>query len=247
MNPLEHALRLAAKGQPVFPCHEDKTPCTTHGFKDASTDPGVIRKWWARWPDALIGAATGIKVCVLDVDLQHAEAQQWYGHANLPLTRKHITRSGGRHLLFQPHPDFKCSTSKIWPHIDTRGAGGYIIWWPAANLEVLHGSMLAPVPEWIVRKLNPPPPPAPPITRTQLAGARARDIEPIVRTIACAPEGQRNVLTFWGACRIAELSRDGRIGRITAIDLIVAAACRAGVPRPEALRTAKSAFRKIGA
>ena len=143
-------------------------PFTAHGFKNASTDPDVIRRWWTRWPDALIGVPTGIKFCVVDVDLQHPEAQEWYGRANLPVTRTHITRSGGRHLLFRPHDEFRCSAGKIWKHVDTRGLGGYIIWWPAEELEVLHAGIVAEVPGWIIAKLNPPPPPPPPPSSTPL-------------------------------------------------------------------------------
>jgi hypothetical protein len=50
MTPLEHGLRLAQKGNAVFPCDNDKRPFTAHGFKDASTDPDLIRRWWTRWP-----------------------------------------------------------------------------------------------------------------------------------------------------------------------------------------------------
>jgi hypothetical protein len=144
------ALELARR-VPVFPCDNDKRPFTAHGFKDASADPDVIRKWWERYPDALIGVPTGIKFVVVDVDLQHAEAQDWYSRANLPATRIHLTRSGGRHILFHPHDKVGCSAGKIWPHVDTRGSGGYIIWWPAEGLDVLHPMVLQPVPELLGR------------------------------------------------------------------------------------------------
>ena len=96
---LDHALSLAARSIPVFPCKPDKRPRTSEELKNASTDVVTIKQWWRNHPDALIGVPTGIKFVVLDCDLQHPEAQEWYTKANLPLTRTHITRSGGRHFL----------------------------------------------------------------------------------------------------------------------------------------------------
>ena len=205
MTPLEHALRLAQKGNAVFPCDNDKRPFTAHGFKDASTDPDVIRRWWTRWPNALIGVPTGIKFCVVDVDLQHPEAQEWYGRANLPVTRTHVTRSGGRHLLFRPHDEFRCSAGKIWKHVDTRGLGGYIIWWPAEGLEVLHAGTIAEVPGWIIAKLNPPAPPPSVDHGVHKSEQAQHKLDGIIRTIASAGVGERNHVTFWGACRLAEM------------------------------------------
>jgi Bifunctional DNA primase/polymerase, N-terminal len=233
-----------AKRLPVFPCDNDKRPFTAHGFKDASNDPDLIRKWWTRWPNALIGVPTGIKFCVVDVDLQHPEAQEWYGKANLPVTRTHVTRSGGRHLLFRPHDEFRCSAGKIWKHVDTRGLGGYIIWWPAEKLEVLHAGTFAEVQGWIIAKLNPPPPPAsstPPLT-----GDRApHKLAGIIRTIAGASVGERNHVTFWGACRLAEMVAENTISQAEAINLAIEAAARAGLPNHEARRSAASAFKTV--
>jgi hypothetical protein len=243
MSGLDHALARAAGGLTLFPCDNDKRPFTAHGFKDASADPDMIRRWWTRWPDALIGVPTGIKFCVVDVDLQHAEARDWYGKANLPVTRTHVTRSGGRHILFRPHDDFRCSASKIWKHVDTRGLGGYIIWWPAEGLEVLHGGLLAPVPDWIIRRLNPPAPPPRWVPAQPLTSDRAEHkLAGIIRTIANASAGERNHLTFWGACRLAEMVAQNALSRDDAVAIAVEAASRAGLPRHEALRTARSAF-----
>jgi putative DNA primase/helicase len=146
-TPIKHALALAAKGVAVFPCAETKAPLTPRGFKDASADPGTIQHWWTRWPTALVGVPTGERFVAVDVDLQHLEARDWYARANIPPTRVHVTRSGGRHILFRPHEQVHCTASKIWRHVDTRGNGGFIVWWPACGLEVLHRDALAPVPD----------------------------------------------------------------------------------------------------
>jgi hypothetical protein len=55
---LDEALTLARRGTPIFPCRADKSPLTLHGFKDATTNRDLIREWWMRWPEALIGAPT---------------------------------------------------------------------------------------------------------------------------------------------------------------------------------------------
>jgi hypothetical protein len=240
---IDKALKLARQ-VPVFPCDNDKRPFTLHGFKNASNDPDVIARWWKRWPDALIGVPTGLTFCVIDVDLQHEEAQQWYSRANLPLTRTHVTRSGGRHLLFQPNEKVGCSAGKIWPHVDTRGLGGYIIFWPAEGYELLHRQVLAPVPDWIIERLNPPPPPVPPPSkRLPMTSDQAqRKLDGIIRTIARANEGERNHIAFWGACRLAEMVADTTISRDDAIAITIEAASRAGLPHNEARRTAQSAF-----
>ena len=148
---------------------------------------------------------------MLDIDLQHPEAQAWYSKANLPLTRKHVTRSGGRHLLFKPRDDAKCSAGKIERGVDTRGVGGYIIWWPAHGFDVLHGGALAELPEWVMRKLNPPQPEVRPIARRHLC--TDKDLEPVIRVILRAKEGEPNTATFWAACRLAEHVRTGQISR----------------------------------
>jgi hypothetical protein len=245
IHPRDKALELASKGQPVFPCRADKTPLTERGFKCASSDFDAINRWWSVWPDALIGVPTGEKFVVIDCDLQHTEAQQWYAQADLPPTRIHETRSGGRHLLFQPNDAVKCTAGKIHPHIDTRGRGGFIIWWPACGFNVLHANVLAPVPDFILHRLVRPIEVRHMATPTvqDTTTTVARKLEGILRTVAQAAEGTRNQITFWGSCRLAEMTAAGWLSRDRAMALAVEAASRNGLPQFEAQRTVRSAFR----
>jgi hypothetical protein len=244
---VQEALKLASKGVPVFPCNANKVPLVKlgPGFKDTTTNPALIKEWWSKWPDALVSVRTGIKFVVLDIDCaKHVEAAQWYGNANLPLTRTHITRSGGRHLLFQPDERFRNTTSRICRGVDTKGINGCAIWWPACGFEVVHGGKLAPVPELIIRALKPPPPIAPPSPREVKTSAQAqRKVDGIIRAMVEAPPGQRNALAFWGALRFAEMVSQSLLSRADAIELVVEAASRTGLPRHEARNTAHSAFR----
>lgn len=155
MTPLQTALQLAEeRGYRVFPCKADKAPLTEHGFKDASSNREQIERWWTEFPDALIGVPTGKinDLFVYDFDgergmLYLKEHRERF--SDCPET--HQTRSDGRHCLYAMPKDEKAyvnSASKIAPGVDTRGEGGYIVWWPA------HGFRC-----WINGQEETPPPP----------------------------------------------------------------------------------------
>jgi hypothetical protein len=145
---LETALDLAARGVPCFPCNAKKEPTCPQGFKAAATDAGTLRYLWGRYPGALIGVPTGGKFVVIDFDFaKYPEAKIFHDKIELPVTRIHGTGSGGLHYLFQPNAAIRCTTSKIHSGVDSRGNGGYIIWWPHQGLEVFNPAALAPVPD----------------------------------------------------------------------------------------------------
>jgi Bifunctional DNA primase/polymerase, N-terminal len=245
------ALTLARQGLPVFPCRcIDKRPLTENGFKDASVNPDTVNRWWQQWPRAYIGVPTGEKFVVIDLDLQHSEALTWLetNRARLPLTRTHVTKSGGRHLLFKPNPRVGCTTSKLGPHVDTRGLGGYIIWWPACRFDVLHSKTLAEVPQWMLEALRPASSnvirfPTP--QRTEASNSDAR-VQGLVATVANAPQGQRNSLLFWAAMRVHDMLANRELDRsagANAFDALAEAASRSGLSLIEIRRTIASAAR----
>jgi hypothetical protein len=255
---LEYALKLATIGEiPCFPCRPDKKPCCEHGFKDATKDPEQLQQLWQRYPGTLVGVPTGEPsgVFVIDIDsVKHTEADEWLERHSpyLPRTRLHRTQSGGLHLLFQHQPGLKNSTSKLALGVDTRGEGGYIIWWPFhLNPETADHRLLplAPVPQWIVEALKPPeriipfPTPRPPSGNVH--GAMAR-VEGIVATVALAHQGVRNSITFWGACKIRDMIADRELD-ITdgqhAVEALAEAASRTGLSSWEIQRTIFSAAR----
>jgi hypothetical protein len=242
-NILSAALDLATRRYPVFPCSDrSKKPTTPNGFRDASVDPEEIRRLWRDHPGGLIGVATGkvIGLNVLDLDFgRHQEACDWWrgNRQRVPRTRTHRTRSGGLHLLFQHDDRVHCTAGKIRLGVDTRGNGGYIIWWPAADLPVLSDAPPAPWPDWLLAEFRPKPQPR---SRSVVRVPDNHLLAKLVQMVAGAREGERNSLTFWCACRAGEMVAAGVLSATTAIAVIAEAATRSGLPRTEAERTARS-------
>jgi hypothetical protein len=148
MDALEKAIHL---GLPAFFCGRSKRPTLPGGFHNANTDPDRLRFLYELAPGELIGTPTGISFVVIDPDLQHRPAREWWkaNRHRVPVTRMHRTSSGGWHLIFKPHPDFRHGVT-IHDNVDTRGDGGYIIWWPAHGYPVLNPDVIADVPDWIL-------------------------------------------------------------------------------------------------
>lgn len=105
---LDLALSYNERGWPLFPCraketadphtgeiHGTKTPYTSNGLKGATKRERIIREWWSRTPDAMIGVPTGraIGVWVLDLDVKPGvgDGRDWLAdmetrHGDLPAT-----------------------------------------------------------------------------------------------------------------------------------------------------------------
>lgn len=247
MNPAEAALSYAAAGWPVFPCKPgQKAPDTAHEFKDATTDPAVIRGWWQAGPDRNPAIATGVPAAdVIDVDVKPDgsgfAAFNRLKQAGMLAGARAIVRtpSGGLHVYFagtsQP-------CGRLVRHfLDFKAAGGYVLAPPSVvggkPYELLDhrrgddGRL-----DWqaVVRLLDPPLPPRRP---GRSAGSRA-----LVAWVAGLGEGNRNADLFWAACRLAEAgSPSGDL------EQLAAAAVQAGLSEDEARRTVASAARKAAA
>ncbi len=148
------------RGYAVFPCRDNKEPATPHGFKDAVTEPNAVTVLWRQHPGHLIGIACGERsgVSVLDVDVKHDTARAWWraNEIRLPITRTYRTRGGGLHLFFQHAAGVRNAVGRPVPGIDSRGEGGYIVFWFAAGCECLDPAPPAPWPHWLSDFFWPP-------------------------------------------------------------------------------------------
>jgi len=148
---LDAALAYAAAEYPIFPCAPDKSPYTKHGFKDATTDPEQIKKWWTEFPHAMIGMPTGEEsgVAVLDLDVKKGKdgfkaVPDW--ETRSPVIAR--TMSGGAHLYFKYDEHIVSSTDRIAKGVDTQGKGKYVIVPPSEGYR-WHGSNdLNHLPNW---------------------------------------------------------------------------------------------------
>jgi hypothetical protein len=254
---LAAACTLGGMGYAVFPCRSDKRPKCPHSFKQAETKREAIEDLWRRYPGELVGVATGAMsgISVLDLDKKHRAAHEWWGAQKdrlLP-TRVHRTRSGGLHLIFRHREGIRNSEGLIAKGVDTRGEGGYCIWWPGAGFAVLADPGIQAWPEWLT--VEAPAPALPPLSRKAIA-ARG-DLRPmlhrasgILRTMVEAPEGERNRVLYWAAHRVRSMHAVGELDHPTSmqvLELLREAAGRAGLPRAEIERTVASALKSRAA
>lgn len=149
---MEHAIKYAQAGLPVFPIWEPtapgvcscshgaadflpngdrhskgKHPRTPNGLSDATTDLAKIREWWTKWPNANIGVRTGDGIGVVDLDgpVGIASGRQ------MGLLSPIKTITGNGEQLWYLVPEGKKlvtrQAKKLAPGVDTRGTGGYVL------------------------------------------------------------------------------------------------------------------------
>jgi len=242
---LHQALTYTRRGWPVFPCQPGKkTPATTHGYRDATTDQEQITAWFGRRPDYNLAIATGAPgPDVLDID-HHGLAGNGYT-AFFRLRTAGLadgaaayvrTPSGGLHAYFagshQRNGHLPAS------HLDFRAAGGYVLAPPSAVGGKPYHLLREPGGhsglDWaaVTRLLHPEP-----HRRPRQPQAASRDLTGLARWVAAQRQGNRNAGLFWAANRALETD--------PAADLspLAAAARQAGLADLEITRTLDSARR----
>ncbi len=190
----QSALKIAAKGKPVFPCKPDKSPYTTNGFHDATVDPAQINMFWNKHRGAMIGMPCGKRSGVFVVDVDRLEALGELPE-ELPKTRTVRTPSGGRHYYFHHVDGVTNRTGSLPDGVDVRGEGGYTILPPSDGYKVIDNSPIADAPSWLLEALTEEPrkPDGPVRSRSSIPD----DGEPI-------PEGSRNRTLFFYALNLKD-------------------------------------------
>lgn len=253
------ALRYSSEfGWPVFPLAEGSKipPAGTRGFLDAATDSRAVAHSFAKIPRANVGIATGNGLLVFDIDGRNggfesiaslkADGRQ-FGHC--PVAR---TGNGGRHLYFAIHEPIKCRTG-IWPGLDIKADGGYVVAPPSrigASKSGSGGSYawlvdpfrtpLPPIPDWLLMKLRPKAIARKPIESCGSPFSAIRRLDGLARFVAGARSGSRNAALNWASFKAAELIRQNQIGTSEVVGTLRTAALNAGLDIREITATIES-------
>jgi putative DNA primase/helicase len=188
MANVDNALKYAACGIRIFQCGHDKRPLVKKDWlSTASTDAQIIRAWWQKHPDALIGLPLKpLDLIVIDADrhddndgVEHLR-QLAAKHGALPPHPWCTTAGNGEHHYFrQPANGGKIGNRKIVPGIETRGCngendGGYVVasgselpdgrrWWRGDGspslIESYRDGKIPELPTWLLALMRPPEPP----------------------------------------------------------------------------------------
>ena len=230
-----------------------------HGAKDATTSTQIVEEWWTSYPQLNIGIATA-NLLVIDVDPRHSGDESLAAleerHDVIPHTWCVRTGSGGLHIYLAAPSSSTISNSagKLGPGLDIRAKGGSVVAPPSRHITGDHyrwifdpdEAPLAPIPDWLVTKLTEPiPRPQPQISIATSHRPSVAAVRGVLCVVASAPEGERNAVLFWAACRLGEAVRNGLMSSDMALDLLVNSAppTDASFTRRAILLTARNGLR----
>ena len=248
----EAALELALQGTPVFPCNPiTKGPLSEHGFKQATTDPATIAKWWEKTPSAMIAVPTGKASGFWVLDIDDPETFLANCAIDLPDTRQ-VKTGRGVHFYWR-FGDVEVRNSQktqkngqsVWPFpdlpgADVRGEGGYVIVPPSlhpngARYEILNDTAIAEAPAELLRIVTKQwrcteqdVPPLPVEMKSSLWEARDTNyglsaVAGEAESIRSAPDGAQEHTLNASALKIGSLVAGGELSIETARNQLIAA------------------------
>ncbi len=259
---LTAALEHADRGWRVFPCTPgSKVPLgkfAPHGFRDATSNPNQIRRWWLAEPYANIGLPTGVKFDVLDID--NVSAFETLAAVRSPsdsdINGPMVTTRRGLHYYVAP-TGFR-STVRLGgiPGLDWRGEGGYVVAPPSVSVDggtwawvENRGSdvPVMPAPGWILnlfdQRVHFSAQPAGPAVGGERAahgpGALERELDRLVR----APNGTRNDQLNRSAFALGKLVGTGVLNAEEIGNALLCVALHIGLSNAEAIATIRSGMK----
>ena len=216
-----------------------------HGLKDASREPAQVRHWWTAEPRAGLGILPPAEVLVLDVDAPEQVALILERFKLWKAPRQRTPRGGAHLFLRLPAGVGLTATTKALPGVDLRGLGrAYLVAAPTAlpsgryswEIPLAPPEALPEAPADLLDLLLPPPPPPRPTTWTggQASPRRLQALlEAYAQAVAATPEGGRHNALIRYSRAAGGLLAHG-LDRAEALEVLVEAALRAGLPEREA-------------
>ena len=231
----------------MFPVSSNKKPLIKGWQELATNDPAQLEAWAKEFGDRLAfwGIPCGPEndLLVLDVDAKGGGLVEIHNH-HVPDTAWQATPSGGYHYLFKyPRDGEKYGNPvKMFPGLDARGAGGYILWYAKPGQHNLDFPR-AEAPDWLkakCRRVKDVPVDAtgaPVKVDDDMAEAI---LEACIERVTEAPEGEGNNVLNVEAFRVGQLVAAGSIERGHAETLLFNAAVMRGRNPYEARATINS-------
>lgn len=219
---LEAALRYARAGWRVLPCRakgaKAKTPHIKGWPNNATTDPGTVKRWWNKWPTALIGLMVPDDIAVIDIDPRNGgsvQALEALAGGALPPTLTAVSggRDSGRHLYYKRPEGFDKSVIGCLPGIDVIVSGRFMIAPPSLHPNTgrpyrwENYTQPAMMPTGLVQALTRTTASAPRQGRGgRVKGAKRGDLSPRERIdrLSKTKPGKRNKALFNTACKAFE-------------------------------------------
>lgn len=216
---LSKALALAQQGFHVFPLAAKNRPCIKGYPEHATRDPEQIGRWWARWPNALVGVSTSRyggddALLVVDVDAHKNGFLSMLDVEPLPDTFAVNTPRGGAHLFFRVPAPVKQGVDVLGPGIDVRSKGGYVVGLGSATEKGAYTlacpGEVQPAPAWLVQQCGvstereQAPKMDTPLGEAAVEWARDRAVE-YLKTAPAAEAGVRNDTGFRVAAKLKDL------------------------------------------